>query len=638
LRHRRAAIIQNNYLEGQSVLSPDSISNEPSVLPASDELSMANADKAGKTGNDGDAATTPAPAYSRGKKFLSYYRPYLGLLFTDMACALIVSAITLLLPLCARYITKNVLEDEMPHALNQIALMGALMLALVAILTLCTMFIDFQGHMMGARMESDMRGELFEHLQKLSFSFYDEQRTGQLMTRISNDTFDLAELYHHWPEDIVVTVLTVIGAFFILLKINVALTLIVFLFLPVMAVYALYFNKKVNRALRRSKDRIGDINAQVEDTLAGIRVVKSFTNDEVEMQKFAHANRRFLDSRRDGYRSEANFSSGLIAFTQLITIAVIIFGSVAIVRASLDLADLVTYLLFIGILIDPIQKLSNFIRLYQEGITGFNRFMEILEVAPDLQDAADAVELSHVRGHIAFQDVSFKYKEDHNYVMKNLSLEIHAGEYVALVGSSGVGKTTLCSLIPRFYEVNAGNILLDGQDIRSVTLRSLRGNIGIVQQDVYLFAGTVADNIRYGRLDASRQDIIAAAKQAHAHDFIMALPDGYDTDIGQRGVKLSGGQKQRLSIARVFLKNPPVIIFDEATSALDNESERAVQDSLEQLAHHRTTLVIAHRLSTIRNAQRIVVLSESGIAEQGTHAELISLNGVYANLYMQSKM
>lgn len=562
----------------------------------------------------------------------------MGLFLADMACALIVSAITLLLPLCARYITKNVLEDEVPHALNQIALMGALMLALVAILTLCTMFIDFQGHMMGARMESDMRGELFEHLQKLSFSFYDEQRTGQLMTRISNDTFDLAELYHHWPEDIVVTVLTVIGAFIILLKINVALTLIVFLFLPVMAVYALYFNKKVNRALRRSKDRIGDINAQVEDTLAGIRVVKSFTNDEVEMQKFAHANRRFLDSRRDGYRSEANFSSGLIAFTQLITIAVIIFGSVAIVRASLDLADLVTYLLFIGILIDPIQKLSNFIRLYQEGITGFNRFMEILEVAPDLQDAADAAELSHVRGHIAFQDVSFKYKEDHNYVMKNLSLEIHAGEYVALVGSSGVGKTTLCSLIPRFYEVNAGNILLDGQDIRGVTLRSLRGNIGIVQQDVYLFAGTVADNIRYGRLDASRQDIIAAAKQAHAHDFIMALPDGYDTDIGQRGVKLSGGQKQRLSIARVFLKNPPVIIFDEATSALDNESERAVQDSLEQLAHHRTTLVIAHRLSTIRNAQRIVVLSENGIAEQGTHAELIALNGVYANLYMQSKM
>lgn len=620
------------------MLSPDSISNESSVPPVTDELPVAIADTAGKAG---EASSTPAtmPAYSRGKKFLSYYKPYLGLFFTDMACAVIVAAITLLLPLCARYITKNVLEDNMPHALNQIALMGAVMLALVGILTLCTMFIDFQGHMMGARMESDMRGELFEHLQKLSFSFYDEQRTGQLMTRISNDTFDLAELYHHWPEDIVVTVLTVFGAFIILLKINVALTLIVFLFLPVMAVYALYFNKKMNRALRSSKDRIGDINAQVEDTLAGIRVVKSFTNDEVEMRKFAYANRRFLDSRRDGYRSEANFSSGLIAFTQLMTIAVIIFGSAAIVRATLDLADLVTYLLFIGILIDPIQKLSNFIRLYQEGITGFNRFMEILEIAPDLQDAADAVDLTHVRGRIEFQKVSFKYKEDHNYVVKDLSLEIRAGEYVALVGSSGVGKTTLCSLIPRFYEVNAGRILLDGQDIRDVMLRSLRGNIGIVQQDVYLFAGTVADNISYGRLGASREEIIAAARQAHAHDFIMALPDGYDTDIGQRGVKLSGGQKQRLSIARVFLKNPPVIIFDEATSALDNESEKAVQDSLEKLAHHRTTLVIAHRLSTIRNAQRIVVLSDSGIAEQGTHAELIALNGVYANLYnMQSKI
>jgi ATP-binding cassette subfamily B protein len=620
------------------VLSPDSISNEPSVPPAAEELPVANAGTANNAG-DASSASAAAPAHSRGKKFLSYYRPYLRLFFMDMACALIVSAITLLLPLCARYITKNVLEDEMPHALSQIALMGAVMLALVCLLTLCTMFIDFQGHMMGARMESDMRAELFEHLQKLSFSFYDEQRTGQLMTRITNDTFDLAELYHHWPEDIVVTVLTVVGAFIILLKINVALTLIVFLFLPVMAVYALYFNKKMSRALRRSKDRIGDINAQLEDTLAGIRVVKSFTNDEVETRKFAHANRRFLDSRRDGYRSEANFSSGLTAFTQLMTIAVIIFGSVAIVRASLDLADLVTYLLFIGILIDPIQKLTNFIRLYQEGITGFNRFMEILEVAPDLRDAADAVDLTQVRGRIEFQDVSFKYKEDHNYVMKDLSLEIRAGEYVALVGSSGVGKTTLCSLIPRFYEVNAGSILLDGQDIRDVTLRSLRRNIGIVQQDVYLFAGTVADNIRYGRLDASSEDVIAAAKQAHAHDFIMALPDGYDTDIGQRGVKLSGGQKQRLSIARVFLKNPPVIIFDEATSALDNESERAVQNSLEKLAHHRTTLVIAHRLLTIRNAARIVVLADSGIAEQGTHVELLALNGVYANLYnMQSKI
>ncbi len=578
-------------------------------------------------------------ARSRGKKFLSYYKPYLSLFGADMACALIVSVATLLLPLGAQYITKTILEGHTRHALNHIYLAGALMLVLVGVRTVCTLFIDYQGHMMGARMESDMRLELFEQYQKLSFRFYDEQRTGQLMTRITNDTFALAELYHHGPEDIVVTCLTACGAFVILLKINVPLTLIIFLFLPIMAVYALYFNRKMNRALRRSKDRIGDINAQVEDTLAGIRVVKSFTNEDVETRKFAYANDSFLASRSDGYKSEAYFSGGLAAFTQLMTIAIIIFGSVAIVHAALDVADLVTYLLCVAILIDPVQKLVNFGRLYQEGTTGFNRFMEIMEEVPDLQDAADALELAHVRGHVVLQDVSFKYTEKQAFVVQNLSLEIQAGEYIALVGSSGVGKTTLCSLIPRFYDVNAGKILFDGQDIRAVTLRSLRRNIGIVQQDAYLFAGTVADNIRYGKLDASRQEIIDAAKQAHAHDFIMALPDGYDTDIGQRGVKLSGGQKQRLSIARVFLKDPPLIIFDEATSALDNASEKAVQDSLEKLANNRTMLVIAHRLSTIRNAQRIVVLSDAGIAEQGTHAELIALNGVYANLYtMQSKI
>jgi len=574
-----------------------------------------------------------APARSRGKKFLSYYKPYRGLFFADMACALIVSTTTLLLPLCARYITKNILESNAPQDLNQIYLMGAFMVVLVGIQLLSTMFIDFQGHMMGARMESDMRSELFEHYQKLSFRFYDEQRTGQLMTRLTNDTFAMSELYHHGPEDIVITTLTVTGAFVILLKVNVALTLIVFLFVPIMAVHALYFNKKMNKALRSSKDRIGDINAQVEDTLAGIKVVKSFTNEDVEERKFTGANNRFLASRKDGYKSEMFFSSGLLAFTQLITIAVIIFGGVAIVHASLDVADLLTYLLCVGILIDPIQKLVNFGRLYQEGTTGFHRFMDILEVAPDLQDAPDAIDLTQVQGKVEFRDVSFKYKEDHHDIVKDLSLEIYAGEYIALVGSSGVGKTTLCSLIPRFYEVNAGKILLDGQDIRDVTLRSLRKNIGIVQQDVYLFAGTIADNIRYGKRGASLQEIIHAAKQAHAHDFIMSLPDGYDTDIGQRGVKLSGGQKQRLSIARVFLKNPPVIIFDEATSALDNESEQAVQGSLEELADNRTVLVIAHRLSTIRNAQRIVVLSDAGISEQGTHAELIALNGLYANLY-----
>lgn len=575
----------------------------------------------------------------RWRKFLSYYKPYKRLFWADMACALLVSATTLLIPLCASYITKNVLGSHSADTLRQIYGMGAVMLGLIAVHTVCNMFVAYQGHVMGALMERDMRRELFDHYQKLSFRFYDEQKVGQLMTRLTNDSFDLAELFHHGPEDIVISTLNFIGAFVILFTINVRLALVVFLFLPVMAVYAFHFNKKMKASLRRNRDRIGDINAQVEDTLAGIRVVKSFTNEAVEREKFGRENGRFLHSRRDTYRYETWFYEGLIAFTQLLTVAVIVLGGIAIVNAQLDLPDLITFLLCIAILIEPIQRYGNFTRLYQEGMAGFDRFMEVLEVEPDIQDARDAVELGQVQGNITFHNVSFKYQTEHSLVLKNISLDIKVGESIALVGASGVGKTTLCSLIPRFYEVNGGQIMLDGQDIREIRQDSLRQAIGIVQQDVYLFPGTVLDNIRYGKLDASEAEIVAAAKQANAHDFIMGLPNGYLTDIGQRGVKLSGGQKQRLSIARVFLKNPPILIFDEATSALDNESEQAIQASLEALANNRTTIVIAHRLSTVRNAQRIVVLADGGIEAQGTHEELMALGGTYANLYnMQARI
>ena len=478
-----------------------------------------------------------------------------------------------------------------------------------------------------------MRRELFAHFQKLSFSFYDDQKTGTLMSRITNDLFALSELYHHGPEDLAIGIIKFGGVFLITLSINPALSLLVVLFLPLMFVYSLHFNRKMNRALLLSKERVAEVNAQIEDSLAGIRVVQSFANEPLEQAKFDAANARFVESRRLEYKAEGLFYGGMTAFGQLMTVVVVVFGAVAIIGGTLDLSDLITFLLYVGIMIEPIQRLVNFARWYQEGITGFHRFMDMIELPPAIQETAAPVVPAGVRGGLELKNVSFAYKADFGTVFRDLNLRIGVGEYVALVGASGIGKTTLASLIPRFYEVGAGQICLDGVDIRELSLGSLRRSIGAVDQDVYLFAGTVAENISYGKPDADEAEISAAAKKANAHDFILALPQGYHTPIGQRGVKLSAGQRQRLSIARVFLKDPPLLILDEATSALDSESERVVQQSLERLIENRTTLVIAHRLSTIRKADRIVVLSDEGVDEQGTHAELMARGGIYARLY-----
>ena len=568
------------------------------------------------------------------RKFFSFYRPYIGLFVADMLCALVVAGISLVNPLIVRYITNNLLVHyNINQVLTHIIWLGVAMLSLAIIQTLCNYFITYKGHMMGAQMEYDMRNEIFSHYQKLSFSFYDEQKTGQLMSRITNDLFDITELCHHGPEDLVISLIKCIGAFVILLQVNVWLTLIIFAFLPPMVFFAGKIRRHMKAAFRKNRERIADINASIEDNLAGIRVVKSFANEETEIEKFHEGNDAFLQSKRLSYINMANFHSGLNFFIALINIAVIVGGGLLIANKMIDVADLLTFVLYVNTLIEPIQKLINFTEQFQNGITGFDRFMQIMEIKPDIKDKKGATKLKDVKGEIDFNQVSFQYEEAGSDVFHHINLHISPGEYIALVGSSGVGKTTMCSLIPRFYEVTEGAIYIDGTDIRDVTQKSLRNNIGIVQQDVYLFAGTIKDNILYGKPEASDEEVIQAAKNANAHDFIKELPDGYNTYIGQRGIKLSGGQKQRLSIARVFLKNPPILIFDEATSSLDNESEKVVQESLESLAKNRTTLVIAHRLTTIRNAKTIIVLSENGIEERGTHEELMKKNGAYRKLY-----
>ncbi|CAN5636160.1 ABC transporter ATP-binding protein [soil metagenome] len=571
---------------------------------------------------------------ARLRIFLSYYRPHIPLLVADLACAVIVAATALFLPLCANYVTKQLVGlGATPEALAEVWRMGAVMLALLALQAITTLFVDYQGHMMGAKMEAALRRDVFEHCQKLSFSFYDRQRVGQLMSRITNDIFNLGELYHHGPEDLAIAVLKLTGVLAILAWLDPWLTLAVGAVLPIAAAHALHFGGRMGQALGVSRRQIGAINERVEDSLAGIRVVKSFANEGLENDRFEVENQRFLDSRRAGYRSEAFFSMGAEGFPQLITVLVIVMGAVRAMQGALTIPDMLTFLLCVAILVDPVKRLANFMRLWQQGYTGFARVIEIMEERPDIEDRPGAMTLHRPAGAVTFLKVGFRYEDDGPYVLRDLSLTIAPGEFVALVGASGAGKSTLCALIPRFYEASEGQVLVDGVDVRDLTLESLRRNVGMVAQDVYLFAGTVVENLRYGRPEATETQIIAAAKSANAHDFIMALPRGYDTDIGQRGVKLSGGQKQRLTIARAFLKDPAILIFDEATSALDNESERAVQQALLELARARTTLVIAHRLSTVRNADRILVLTDRGVAEEGTHDELIAANGAYARLY-----
>lgn len=567
------------------------------------------------------------------KKLVSYYKPYKKVFLADMFFAIMASFIALLIPLVVRYVTAKVIYMSAEQVVKTMIIIAIVVGILILFQCYCNYYIANYGHVMGAKIEYDMRAEIFGHFQKLSFSFYDDEKVGQLMSRITSDLFDITELLHHGPENVTISVIKIIGALAILLSINVRLALIAFLLVPFMLVYAYFFNKKMKQAFRVNRIKIAEINAQIEDNLSGIRVVKSFANEDLENKKFKVGNDAFLEAKKNNYKYMGGYNSGLTAFTTMINLLVIVSGGLMITKDMISVTDLVTFLLYINIFTDPIKTLIDFTEQFQNGYSGYERFLQILSIEPEIKDSENAVSINNVKGDIKLEDVSFKYNDSSHRVLKHINLEVKAGSYVALVGSSGAGKTTLCNLIPRFYEATSGKITIDGKDIKDIKLKDLRDNIGIVQQDVYLFVGTVYDNIRYGRPDATREEVIAAAKEANAYNFIMSLPNGFETDIGQRGIKLSGGQKQRISIARVFLKNPPILIFDEATSALDNESEKIVQESMEKLAKNRTTMVIAHRLSTIRNAEKILVLTDKGIEEQGTHKELMEKHGIYYDLY-----
>lgn len=572
------------------------------------------------------------------KTMISYYSKYKVVFWLDLFFAALSAAIVLIIPLIVRYVTSSLIYESPDFIISRGKWIALGLIFMILVDFGCKFYISNIGHVMGTKIEYDMRAEIFDHLQKLSFTFYDNQKVGALMSRITNDLFDITELMHHGPENIILSVIKIVGAIVILISINYKLAIVSIAVLPFMFAFSYVLNKKMRGAFKNNRAKIAEINGQIEDNLSGIRVVKSFANEEIENKKFKVGNLNFLNAKKNSYFYMGTFQAGVGTFTTIVQVLVIVTGIFLIANNSVTATDLVTFMLYISVLTEPINTLINFTEQFQNGYTGFERFREIMDIVPDITDKKGAKPLNVTDGEIEFKDVSFKYEDATEEVLSKVDLKVPAGAYYALVGSSGAGKTTLCSLIPRFYDVTSGSIKIDGKDVRDVTLKSLRSNIGIVQQDVYLFSGTIYENILYGRPDATREEVIAAAKNANAHDFIMSMPDGYETDIGQRGVKLSGGQKQRLSIARVFLKNPAILIFDEATSALDNESEKVVQDSLESLAANRTTIVIAHRLSTIRNAQKILVLTEKGIEEEGSHKELMEKNGIYRGLYdMQFK-
>jgi ATP-binding cassette, subfamily B, bacterial len=567
------------------------------------------------------------------EKFIKYYKPYKHLFFADMFCALTVSGIDLLFPAIVRYLLNDVyVLNDSSVIIRYVMYAGIALLVMYVIRYFAQFFITSWGHIMGAKMETDMRRDLFDHFQKLSFSYYDNNNTGKLMSRIVTDLFDISELAHHGPEDLFISIIKITGSFIILVTIDVKLTLILLSFTLVMLYFSYFYNRKMRSVFMRNRQKIANVNAIVQDSLSGIRVVKSFANEDIEKGKFEKGNIEFLETKQDSYFIMGRFFSGNSFFQGMLYLSVILAGGIFISSGSIKSSDLVVYILYINTFLNPIEKLINFTEQFQRGLTGFERFLEVIETEPDIEDKKNAVELKDIRGEIEFNNVSFSYNDKHN-VLENINISISEGKRVALIGPSGGGKSTFCSLIPRFYEINEGAITIDGIDIRDVKLRSLRQSIGIVQQDVYMFAGSIRDNIAYGKPGATEEDIIEAAKKANIHDFIISLDEGYETYVGERGVKLSGGQKQRISIARVFLKNPQILILDEATSALDNESERFIQSSLNLLAENRTTLVIAHRLSTVRNADEIIVLTDEGIKERGTHEELIQQDGIYAYLY-----